>query len=166
MLNNSGSSPGRWGTLGDRCLPCSAPLRENPHSRRRPQGRDDAIALRENAAIRLRTIALRIHSGMCVSADSDNGDLRRFVDRWRRTGTALAAFEAEELRTVDQSAALRIAAAGTRALLQIDPPGPSSGLVELQRWFAIARLRAIATDRTKLGADDATNSNCAEPGDA
>ncbi|HMN97250.1 MAG TPA: hypothetical protein PKC43_12610 [Phycisphaerales bacterium] len=62
--------------------------------------------------------------------------MRDYVERWRRLGPILAEFEAEELRVNDQSAASRVVDDGIAILLRIDPPGPSSGMVEMQRWFA------------------------------
>lgn len=70
-------------------------------------------------------------------------DLRQFVEHWKRVGPLLAEIEAEELRTKDQSVAARIADREAPALLRVDPPGISSGLVEMQRHFARWRAAAL-----------------------
>jgi len=110
--------------------------------------------------------SVRVEIVMTEPPSDDREALREFVERWRRAGDEVARVEAEELRTIDQAAATRIAAAGAVALLRIDPPGPSSGLVELQRWFALARRRLASVDpssrRSGEGADSDGRERTAE----
>lgn len=67
--------------------------------------------------------------------------LRAFVEHWRTLAPLLDEIEAEEVRVVDTATSLRLLDGEVRAMLHIDPPGPSSGLVEMQRLFGRARKR-------------------------
>lgn len=65
--------------------------------------------------------------------------MRDFVERWKRLGPILAQFEAEELKRTDVAATIRAFSGMVAIACRTSPPGPMSGLVEMQRL--LARLR-------------------------
>jgi hypothetical protein len=75
--------------------------------------------------------------------DNDNMDeretMRRWVQAWKEAGPELEAIRREEIGRLDTLSVLAgLEGAFHQALRQM-PPRPSSGMVEMQDWFA--RLR-------------------------
>ncbi len=75
--------------------------------------------------------------------DNDNMDeremMRRWVHAWKEAGPELETIRREEIRRLDTLSVLAgLEGAFNQALRQM-PPRPSSGMVEMQDWFA--RLR-------------------------
>jgi hypothetical protein len=65
--------------------------------------------------------------------------IRRWVHTWREAGPELEAIRRQEIRRLDTLKVLAgLEGAFQQALRQM-PPRPSSGMVEMQDWFA--RLR-------------------------
>jgi len=62
-------------------------------------------------------------------------DLKRFVEHWRRLGPVLDRLEAEALRSDNQEWAVALLGLEVDRLRAADPPGPTSGMVEMQRQF-------------------------------
>jgi len=64
--------------------------------------------------------------------------MRRWVETWKQAGPELEAIRREEIRNLEPRHVLALLEDAFNQALQL-PPRPSSGLVEMQDWFA--RLR-------------------------
>jgi hypothetical protein len=73
-----------------------------------------------------------------VSAD-ERETMRRWVQTWKEAGPALEAIRLQEIRESDNLQVLAMLEGAFNHALRTMPPRPSSGLVEMQQWFA--RLR-------------------------
>jgi hypothetical protein len=62
--------------------------------------------------------------------------LRRWVETWKEAGPALEAIRREEVRRADNSKVLESLECAFNQAVREMPLRPSSGLVEMQRWFA------------------------------
>ncbi len=82
MLSEPGSSPSRTGTLPNRCLPSSAPLRENPLSRQRRHRRENVIPLGWRGS--RETLAQRVHTPRALN-DTTPAAWTGVVVCWCRT---------------------------------------------------------------------------------
>jgi hypothetical protein len=65
--------------------------------------------------------------------------MRRWVETWKRAGPELEAIRREEIRAADNVKVLDLLEDAFNAALESRTPRPSSGMVEMQDWFA--RLR-------------------------
>jgi hypothetical protein len=65
--------------------------------------------------------------------------MRRWVRTWKEAGPELEAIRLQEIRESDNLKVLAMLEGAFNQALRTMPPRPSSGLVEMQRWFA--RLR-------------------------
>jgi len=63
----------------------------------------------------------------------------RWVRTWKDAGPELEAIRLREIRETDNLKVLAMLEGAFNHALRTMPPRPSSGLVEMQRWFA--RLR-------------------------
>jgi hypothetical protein len=61
--------------------------------------------------------------------------MRRWVETWKQAGPELEAIRQEEIRRLDPLRVLPLLEDAFNQALEL-PPRPSSGLVEMQRWFA------------------------------
>lgn len=62
--------------------------------------------------------------------------LRRWVDTWREAGPVLEAIRHREIREADNLQVLASLEGAFNHALRTMPPRESSGLVEMQKWFA------------------------------
>lgn len=69
----------------------------------------------------------------------DREAMRRWVQTWKEAGPALEAIRRSEIRDADNLEVLASLESAFNQALAALPPRPSSGLVEMQGWFA--RLR-------------------------
>ena len=65
--------------------------------------------------------------------------MRRWVDTWRDARPALEAIHREEVRTADNLRVLALLEPAFNHALRTLPPRTSSGMVEMQHWFAKLR---------------------------
>ena len=65
--------------------------------------------------------------------------IRRWVETWKRAAPELEAIRREEIAKADNAADLAALARAFNIALRSSPPEPSSGLVEMQKWFAKLR---------------------------
>jgi len=75
--------------------------------------------------------------------DVEKAELKAYVERWKRVGPLLEEQREEDVRRSDTIGAFAFFAGMPHRNLETFPPGPSSGLVEQQRWF-----RKIASKST------------------
>jgi hypothetical protein len=66
---------------------------------------------------------------------------KQWMDAWRRAGERLAEFERDELPATDTQKSLMNLADAYESCRLHHPPEPTSGLVEMQRWFKKLRER-------------------------
>jgi hypothetical protein len=77
---------------------------------------------------------------MVVGVSADEREMmRRWVQTWKEAGPALEAIRLQEIRESDNLKVLAMLEGAFNHALRTMPPRPSSGLVEMQQWFA--RLR-------------------------
>jgi hypothetical protein len=69
----------------------------------------------------------------------DREAMRRWVETWKEAGPALEAIRLREIRDADNLQVLAALECAFNQALAALPPRPTSGLVEMQEWFA--RLR-------------------------
>lgn len=65
----------------------------------------------------------------------DRSPIKGWVNRWRETGKALNALRIEEFRRSDPSSVFLSLTDASEAALIAYPPKPTSGLVEMQKFF-------------------------------
>jgi hypothetical protein len=65
--------------------------------------------------------------------------MRRWVETWKRAGPELEAIRREEIRNLDPLKVLPLLEDAFNHALRQLPPRPSSGMVEMQAWFAKLR---------------------------
>ncbi len=65
--------------------------------------------------------------------------IRRWVETWKQAGPELEAIHRREIREADNLKVLSALEGAFNHALRTRPPRPSSGMVEMQEWFA--RLR-------------------------
>jgi len=61
--------------------------------------------------------------------------LRDFVNRWKETGEFLEKLRREEAQNINISEEILSLSDASEAALQMYPPKPTSGLIEMQRLF-------------------------------
>jgi hypothetical protein len=74
--------------------------------------------------------------------DEDQNDkelTRRYVDRWREAAPLLDAIRHKEIREADNLKVLAILEGAFNHALRTLPPRTTSGIVEMQKWFAKLR---------------------------
>ncbi|MDX2180025.1 MAG: hypothetical protein SFV18_10580 [Bryobacteraceae bacterium] len=62
--------------------------------------------------------------------------MRRWVDTWKRAGPELEAFRRKEIAEADNFQVVQLLDDAFEHAVRSLPPRESSGLVEMQRWFA------------------------------
>lgn len=65
--------------------------------------------------------------------------IRRYVETWREAAPLLDAIRHKEIREADNLKVLAILEGAFNHALRTLPPRPSSGIVEMQKWFAKLR---------------------------
>lgn len=65
--------------------------------------------------------------------------MRRSVEAWRDAGPQLEAIRRREIRDADNLQVLAVLEGAFNHALRTMPARPSSGLVEMQKWFAKLR---------------------------
>ena len=65
--------------------------------------------------------------------------IRRWVETWKEAGPQLEAIRHREIREADNLKVLAMLEPAFNHALRTMPPRPSSGLVEMQKWFAKLR---------------------------
>jgi hypothetical protein len=65
--------------------------------------------------------------------------IQRWVDTWKEAGPKLDAIRRREIQQADNLKVLAMLEGAFNHALRTLPPRPSSGLVEMQRWFAKLR---------------------------
>lgn len=68
-------------------------------------------------------------------------DIRRWVETWKRAGPELEAIRREEIRTADNVKALAALEDAFNHATRTMPPRETSGMVEMQKYFAKLRDR-------------------------
>jgi len=69
-------------------------------------------------------------------ADSENRELlRRWIDAWKQAGPELERMRVADMRRQHLPTTIPLLDELLRAALEANPPVPTSGLVEMQRWF-------------------------------
>lgn len=63
----------------------------------------------------------------------------RWIACWRRAGPELERIRAEEIRATDTGRSIQILDDAFESAIRLNPPRPTSGLIEQQRFFAKAR---------------------------
>lgn len=69
----------------------------------------------------------------------DRETIRLWVEAWNAAGPQLEAIRRSEIRQLDNLAALETLESAFNHAVRSLPPRPSSGLVEMQHWFAKLR---------------------------
>jgi hypothetical protein len=64
--------------------------------------------------------------------------MRLWVETWKRAGPELEAIRREEIEKADNLADLAVLEGAFNHALSV-PPEPTSGMVEMQKWFAKMR---------------------------
>ena len=67
---------------------------------------------------------------------NDEEMTRRYVETWREARPLLDAIRHKEIREADNLKVLAILEGAFNHALRTLPPRPSSGMVEMQKWFA------------------------------
>jgi hypothetical protein len=62
--------------------------------------------------------------------------MRRWVQIWKEAGPKLEAIRRQEIQEADNLKVLAMLEGAFNHALRTMPPRPSSGLVEMQQWFA------------------------------
>jgi hypothetical protein len=65
--------------------------------------------------------------------------IRRWVQTWKEAGPELEAIRRREIREADNLKVLALLEDAFNHAVRTLPPRPSSGLVEMQKWFAKLR---------------------------
>ena len=65
--------------------------------------------------------------------------MRRWVETWKEAGPELEAIRLREVREADNLKVLAMLEGAFNQALRTMPPRASSGMVEMQRWFAKLR---------------------------
>ena len=65
--------------------------------------------------------------------------MRRWVETWKRAGPALEAIRRKEIESLDTHETLAALEGAFNYATRNVPPNATSGLVEMQRWFAKLR---------------------------
>jgi hypothetical protein len=65
--------------------------------------------------------------------------IRRWVETWKQAGPELEKIRLREVREEDNLLSLQLLAPLFELAARSEPPQPSSGLVEMQRYFAKLR---------------------------
>jgi len=66
----------------------------------------------------------------------DRETIRQWVETWKAAGPELEAIRRREIREADNLKTLALLEAAFNQALRTAPLRPSSGLVEMQEWFA------------------------------
>jgi hypothetical protein len=69
----------------------------------------------------------------------DREKMRLWVETWKRAGPELEAIRREEIEKADNAKALDLLEDVFNDALESRPPRESSGMVEMQAWFAKLR---------------------------
>jgi hypothetical protein len=59
-----------------------------------------------------------------------------FVDAWKRAGAMMQPLRDADIRVADTASMINCTNRSFRQSIKDNPPQPTSGLVEQQRWFA------------------------------
>ena len=70
---------------------------------------------------------------------TDEEMIRRYLETWKEAGPLLDAIRHKEIREADNLKVLAILEGAFNHALRTLPPRPSSGIVEMQKWFAKLR---------------------------
>ncbi len=62
--------------------------------------------------------------------------IRRWVETWKEAGPQIAAIRQREIRGADNLHTLALLESAFNQALRTAPLRPSSGMVEMQQWFA------------------------------
>ena len=65
--------------------------------------------------------------------------IRRWVETWKSAGPELEKIRLREIRDEDNLLSLRLLARAFNHATRTQPPDPTSGLIEMQRYFAKLR---------------------------
>jgi hypothetical protein len=65
--------------------------------------------------------------------------MRRWVQTWKEAGPELEAIRRREVREADNLQVLALLERAFNHAVRTMPPRPSSGMVEMQKWFAKLR---------------------------
>jgi hypothetical protein len=69
--------------------------------------------------------------------DANERDLiRRWVEAWKFAGPKLEAIRRREVRDADNTKVVDLLADAFEHALTTNPPRPSSGMIEMQKWLA------------------------------
>jgi len=68
----------------------------------------------------------------------ERAQMQQWVDAWKRAGPELERMREEEVRRENTIAAFETFKGMALLCIRDRPPGPTSGLVEQQRWFRLA----------------------------
>jgi hypothetical protein len=79
------------------------------------------------------------HFGM---NEANDAALRDYVSRWQTAAPLLRQVRDQDIRNADPAAAMKAFTGRSERAVSLMPPGPTSGLIEQQRWFM--KLRAGA----------------------
>lgn len=78
--------------------------------------------------------------GSIIERDMEEREtIRRWVKTWEEAGPHLEAVRRQDIQRTDTLEALAILESAFNHATRSLPPRPSSGLVEMQRWFAKLR---------------------------
>jgi hypothetical protein len=69
----------------------------------------------------------------------DREAMRRWVETWKEAGPALEAIRRKEIENLDTLEELAALEGAFNYATRNVPPDPTSGLVEMQKWFAKLR---------------------------
>lgn len=70
---------------------------------------------------------------------NDRDNMKEWVERWKRVGPILDELRREAIRNADTALAIELFDGCVELGLRMNPPRPTSGLVEQQRYFRKAR---------------------------
>jgi hypothetical protein len=76
---------------------------------------------------------------MAEMSEAEKDQVRAWIRNWERVGPILQRLRLDSLRSVDTAAAIEAFDLAYKSARLHTPPRPSSGLVEQQRWFKLAR---------------------------
>ena len=65
--------------------------------------------------------------------------IRRYIETWKEAAPLLEAIRHKEIREADNLKVLALLEGAFNHALRTLPPRPSSGIVEMQKWFAKLR---------------------------
>lgn len=68
-------------------------------------------------------------------------NLRAWVENWKRTGEVLEQMRREEIRNSNLADSIVLLSDACESALYLNPPQPTSGLIELQKLFSRVRKK-------------------------